>query len=89
MLDNSLGQHCRDIQGQTKLVKGQKTLSVSSFSGSKCKKSRDDSYESQLDTNGATQEHSSVSEKDARACHAQVLIGEKCKWKMALHQQER
>ena len=35
---------------------------LKSFSGSKCKKSRDDSYESQMDTDGATQEHSSVSE---------------------------
>ena len=58
---------------------------LKSFSGSKCKKSRDDSYESQMDTDGATQEHSSVSEKDARACHAQVLIGKKCKWKMTFH----
>ena len=62
MLDNSLGQHCRDVHGKTKLVKGQKTLSFTPFSGSKCKNSRNDSYESQVDTDGATQEHSSVSE---------------------------
>ena len=62
MLDNSLGQHCRDVHGKTKLVKGQKTLSFTPFSGSKCKNSRNDSYESQVDTDGATQEHSSISE---------------------------
>ena len=43
-------------------------MSFSFFCGSKCTKSRydnyDDSEETQMDTNGATQEHSSVSEKN-------------------------
>ena len=66
MLVDSLGQYCRNVHGKTKLVQGHKTLSFSLFSGSKCKKSRDDNYddseETQMDTDGATHEHSSVSE---------------------------
>ena len=64
---SSLGQHSRDVHRKTKLVKGQKTLSFSSFSGSKCKKSRhdnyDDSEETQIDIDYATQELSSVSDE--------------------------
>ena len=54
-----MDKHGRDVHGKTKLFQGKKTLSISSFPGSMCKKSRDDNYEdsdeTQMDNDGATQ----------------------------------